>query len=181
MRTSFWNIKTPVLREHRGGAPSGFWGKVIDLTTNQYIPWLGFHSRHLTKDTVSSDSASHLCIGPSHTWFLLPHTCTVPHYGGGSVPKTLRCHNSGGVRFHSTFLKKKKSRRDMKGNRLKCERSEDWDARWSVKRLTEVQRLMEVQDASKWRHFRVCFVWLISMEQFKRLCKWHRTFFVHYH
>lgn len=61
---------------------------------------------HIQSRTTKAESMSYSCSGLSHTWFPLPHMCTVPHYGGEFVPKTLRCHNSAGVRFRSTSLKK---------------------------------------------------------------------------
>lgn len=99
-----------------------------------------------------------MCSGLFHTWFPLPHMCTVPRYGGRFVPKTLRCHNSAGVWFHSTFLKSR--------HKTKRQSVETWEDIERVKQglMAELCRMR-----SKLIHFCVCvslcvccfvYVWL---------------------
>lgn len=96
---------------------------------------------------------SYLCSGLFHTWFPLPYMCTVPHCGGESVPKTLPCHNSAGVWFHSTFLKKKNT---TDKRRLGWNMRRDWGAQWSV----------QSSMLSEWIHFScVCFIVLSGFER----------------
>lgn len=62
---------------------------------------------------------SYLCIGLFYTGPPLPGRSTVPHSAGGSDPKTLRCHSSAGVAFHSTSLNRHTQRvraRNMRGD-----------------------------------------------------------------
>lgn len=95
--------------------------------------------------TSHSWSMSYLYSALFHTWFPLPHMCTVPRYEGESGPKTLRCHNSAGVHFQSTSLRKKDTKtqkRDVRKyeKRLKSstEHKEQSSMSWVVKDESKV-------------------------------------------